>query len=198
MTHPELSSEQSFIAHAEHRLDVIRAEAAAVGEEVVAGERGGQGQLRLERDLRVGYSLRRLQGLRLGDEPLVIGRIDSDDGGLIRVGRLAIDDADREPLIIDWRAPVAAPFYRATPLDRQGVIRRRHYQYRKRQLVDIDDEVLDVDAAESRDLVLVGEAVLLAALERARTGRMGDIVATIQREQDEIIRTRMGGVLVVE
>ena len=93
--------------------------------------------------------------------------------------------------MVDWRAPVAEPFYRATAVAPMDVVRRRHFLTRPgagRELVGIDDEVFDRDAADAAGLSVVGEAALLAALDRARTGRMGDIVATIQAEQDEAIR----------
>jgi DNA helicase IV len=194
----ELETERAVVDRAEQRLLAIRDEAAAVGSEVLETERGGLDQARIERDIRVTHAWRRLKGLALTDDPLVIGRLDDDRGEVIRIGRAAIDDEDREPLVIDWRAPVAAPFYRATPLDPQGIVRRRHYQYRGRYLVGLDDELLDTSAAATHELQLVGEGALMAALERERTGRMTDIVATIQREQDEVIRSPIGGVLVVQ
>jgi DNA helicase IV len=119
-----------------------------------------------------------------GDEPLYIGRI-------------SVNDDDLTPLVIDWRAPVAGPFYRATAVDPMGVARRRHFQTRGRKLIGLDDEVFDRDAAEESGFTVVGEGALLAAIDRERTGRMRDIVATIQAEQDEAIRAPFPGVLVV-
>ena len=113
---------------------------------------------------------------------------------------MAVTDEDQVPLIVDWRAPVSEPFYRATATDPMGVVRRRHFLTRGgdgRELVGIDDEVFDRDAAESSGFSVFGEGALLAALDRARTGRMSDIVATIQAEQDEAIRSPLPGVLVV-
>ncbi len=101
------------------------------------------------------------------------------------------------PLVVDWRAPVAEPFYRATAVEPMGVARRRHFQTNGRRLIGIDDEVFDAATTESSGLTVVGEGALLSALEQERTGRMRDIVATIQGEQDEAIRAPLPGVLVV-
>ena len=109
-----------------------------------------------------------------------------------------MEDADHTPLVIDWRAPVAEPFYRATAIAPMGVVRRRHFITRHgREIAALDDEVFDRDATESAGLQVSGEGALLGALERDRTGRMGDIVATIQAEQDEAIRAELPGILVV-
>ncbi|HEV7685014.1 MAG TPA: UvrD-helicase domain-containing protein, partial [Acidimicrobiia bacterium] len=108
-------------------------------------------------------------------------------------------EADYEPLLVDWRAPAAQPFYRATAADAQGVVRRRHLLTHGREVVGLDDEVFDLDAlSETEQAGLHGDAALLAALRKGRTGRMGDIVATIQAEQDQVIRSDVAGVLVVE
>jgi DNA helicase IV len=136
--------------------------------------------------------------LQIGDEPLVFGRIDNADRSTHHIGRVAVYDADHEPLVTDWRAPAAEPFYRATPSDNLGVVRRRHIMSKDRKVVHLEDELLDAAHAADDGLVLVGEAALLNALRRSRSGRMRDIVATIQREQDEVIRAPLEGVLVVQ
>jgi DNA helicase IV len=151
-----------------------------------------------ERDAIVESGLRRVKHLQIGDEPLVFGRIDNVDKTVYHIGRVAVYDADHEPLVTDWRAPAAEPFYRATPSDALGVIRRRHILSKDRKVVHLEDELLDAAHASDEDLVLVGEAALLNALRRSRSGRMRDIVATIQREQDEVIRAPLEGVLVVQ
>jgi DNA helicase IV len=176
----------------------MRDEARAVAADVLDQGRGGTHQARFERDVRVEVTERRLAALRDADAGLVFGRIDREDGERLYVGRVAIADEDNEPLVVDWRAPAAAAFYRATPGDPMGLVRRRHFLLRGRQLVGIEDDLLAADGEESADLVLVGEGALLASLRRARTGRMADIVATIQREQDEIIRSPLPGILVVQ
>ena len=151
----------------------------------------------------------RLAHLQLGDAALVFGRIDRtrDEGGdTFYIGRLAVSDEHREPVVVDWRAPVAEPFYRATGRAPMGLVRRRHFAIRGRQLLAIEDELFGEAAGVlGGELTIVdgddeihGRSTLIAALEEHRTGRLGDIVATIQSEQDEIIRSELPGVLVVQ
>src|SRR3974390_229011 len=159
---------------------------------------GGTHQARLERDIAWDVTQRRLADLDIGDGPLIFRRLDTEDSGRRYVGRLAVEDDEPPPLVVDWRAPVAEPFYRATAVEPMDVVRRRHLITRKgREVIGLDDEVFDRLAVESEGLRVAGEGALLAALERNRTGRMGDIVATIQAEQDEAIRADLPGVLVV-
>jgi DNA helicase IV len=120
-----------------------------------------------------------------------------DDAGPYYIGRLSVTDDDLDALVVDWRAPVAEPFYRATAVARMHVARRRHFQTHGRRLIGLDDEVFDAEATEDAGFTVVGEGALLAALDRARSGRMRDIVATIQAEQDEAIRADLAGVLIV-
>jgi DNA helicase IV len=134
------------------------------------------------------------------------GRDNADPAGQearqesFHIGRLAISDAEHEPLVVDWRAPVAEPFYRATGARPMGLRRRRHFLTDGRRVIDLEDELFaqgdGTGGAEA--LGLAGPSVLLAALERAHTGRMRDIVATVQAEQDEIIRAPLTGALVVQ
>ena len=130
---------------------------------------------------------------------LVFGRIDpdsSDDRWYI--GRIAVADEDQEPVVVDWRAPVAEPFYRATGRQPLGLRRRRHFVTRGQKVLGLEDELFgpggDIESGDG----FVGSSALHAALDRGRTGRLGDIVATIQTEQDEIIRDELGGVVVVQ
>ncbi|MCU4186933.1 AAA family ATPase [Acidiferrimicrobium sp. IK] len=207
MAHPELPAEQAHVDHAYARLEAMRAAATGMLQEAF-GERGGTFQSFTERDIRVRTSLSRLEQLQIGDEALVFGRIDrigpSTNGEpgadeTFHIGRLAISDADQEPLVVDWRAPVVEPFYRATGAHPMGLRRRRHFLTEGRRLLDLEDELFDEEGTdEGVGLGLSGSQVLLAALSRARTGRMRDIVATVQREQDEIIRGPLGGILVVQ
>jgi DNA helicase IV len=196
VTHPEIESEQAYLDRAHERLDAMREVARALSAEVIGQGAGGTFANRLERDIRVELSGRRLAQLNIGDASVCFGRLDYLDGLRAYVGRIGVSDEDGEQLVVDWRAPVAEPFYRATPAEPLGVGRRRHFSFRGRRIAGIDDELLSHDVAH--DLVLVGEAALLAGLERARTGRMQDIVATIQAEQDAVIRSELAGVLVVQ
>jgi DNA helicase IV len=145
-----------------------------------------------ERDVFAFQAARRLAVLDAEQEGLVFGRLDRTDGEVRYVGRIGVRDADYEPLVIDWRAPAAEPFYRATPSDPMHVIRRRVLHCRGDRVVGIEDDLLDGENAD-RELVVIGEGALLAALTRARDHIMRDIVATIQAEQDEAIRAPYQG-----
>ena len=119
--------------------------------------------------------------------------------GAFHIGRVAVSGPDQEPMVVDWRAPVAEPFYRATGRQPMGLARRRHFATRGRQLLGIEDELFGEHALDlGEGAGLQGQGALIAALETARSGRLGDIVATIQGEQDEIIRAPLPGVLVVQ
>jgi hypothetical protein len=174
----ELAAEQDHVNVLYAHLDAMRDEAAA------RLARGGVAAVwRAE--------LARLDAVADG---LCFGRLDMVDGRRVYVGRMSVFDDD-EPLLVDWRAPVAQPFYTATAAVPGGVSRRRRITTRGRTVVALDDELLDPDAPRDG---LVGEAALLAALTAERTGRMRDIVTTLQAEQDRIIRDRARGVLVVQ
>src|SRR5581483_4220883 len=101
-----------------------------------------------------------------------------------------------ESLVVDWRAPAAAPFYRATPTDRMGVVRRRTIRSTNETVVGVEDDLLDPTAAPP-DMAVVGDGALLASIARATGRGMRDIVATIQREQDDAIRSPASGVTIV-
>jgi DNA helicase IV len=198
MPHPDLAAEQAHIDHAYERLDAMRAGALDRLKDAFGQGRGGTHHDRNDRDVIVRTSLSRLQQLELGQESLVFGRIDEEGGETFHIGRLAVSDDDQEPLVVDWRAPVAEPFYRATGRHAMGLARRRHFLTNARMLLDMEDELFGPGAGEGLGLGLAGSTVLMAALDRSRSGRMRDIVATVQREQDEIIRAPLPGVLVVQ
>jgi DNA helicase IV len=207
-SHPDLSVEQAYIDRAYRSLERSREEATRLRSMVEVGK-GGTEQARWEREMIEGNIAQRLASLQLGDASLVFGRIDrtqGEGGDSFYIGRLAVSDERREPLVVDWRAPVAEPFYRATGRQPMGLVRRRHFSTRGRQLLAIEDELFGESAGllggslsvvdEGREIR--GQSTLIAALEEVRTGRLGDIVATIQGEQDEIIRAELPGVLVVQ
>jgi DNA helicase IV len=233
--HPDLEAEQEFLNRAYDGLESMRGEARQMLQGVLDLGKGGTFQSRTERDIVVRTSLARLEQLDIGDQALYFGRIDrfpepgtaAEDGESpllgesFHIGRLAVSGPDHEPLVVDWRAPVAEPFYRATGLDPQGLARRRHLAVRGRAVLGLEDEyfadpsrapgapLLPVsnngsagdESGErllSDGMVLGGPGALLSALGQARTGQMGDIIGTIQREQDEIIRSPLTGVLVVQ
>ncbi|RII15690.1 Helicase IV [Streptomyces sp. YIM 130001] len=204
MSTEELQNEQQFIDRLYDRLGVLRAEAQSLAKASLAQVGRGQ-QARLERDVTVaehGRTAAELAGVESG---LCFGRIDLAETGTgpghHHIGRIGIrdDDTERTPLLIDWRAPVARPFYLATGHTPMGLVRRRHLTTEGRVVTALHDEILDLgDATRTGHEDPNGDAVLLAALNAARTGRMGDIVQTIQAEQDRIIRAPHQGVMVVE
>lgn len=199
-SHPELQAEQAHLDRAYERLESLRAGARARLEAALR-QRGGTPQAVAERDVIVRSALQRLEQLELGGESLCFGRIDLADGQTFHIGRLAVSGEDQEPLVVDWRAPVAEPFYRATGRHPMGLSRRRHFATEGQRLVGIEDEVFGTDDTPldgPAGQALVGPGALLAALERSRSGRMRDIVATVQVEQDEVIRSELAGVLVVQ
>ena len=205
--HPDLQSEQAYIDRAYDRLEAMRKAAADLRDSVIAEGKGGTHQARVERDVFVEASLQRLNQLQLGRASLCFGRIDpvGPEGGgdeHFYIGRLAVSDENQEPVVVDWRAPVAEAFYRATGRAPMGLRRRRHFATEGRTLLAIEDELFRDDRDDSPtgddDLDLVGPGALLAALQRSRSGQMRDIVATVQREQDEIIRADLPGILVVQ
>ena len=199
--HPDLVAEQAYIDHAYDCLEQARSSANRLKGMVEVGQ-GGTEQARFEREVIYDTVLNRLSQLHLGDASLVFGRIDQDPrhgGDSFHIGRVAVSDQRQEVVVVDWRAPVAEPFYRATGRETMGLARRRHFATRGRQLLGIEDELFGehaLDLGESAGLQ--GQGALFAALETNRSGRLGDIVATIQGEQDEIIRSPLPGVLVVQ
>ncbi|MEV1177419.1 helicase, partial [Nonomuraea sp. NPDC049784] len=193
-----LDSEQRTVSWLYGRLDVARERAQAALREVYA-RAGGTRQAMVEREAMASEQARRLAQLNAVERGLCFGRIDDASGASTYVGRIGLRDDDHESVLIDWRAPAARQFYVATATDPGGLVRRRHLHLKDRTVVGIDDEVFDLERMSDGDRrALVGEAALLAALRRGRTGRMGDVVATIQTEQDRVIRASLQGALVVQ
>ena len=216
--HPDLPAEQAYIDHAYVCLDKSREDAWHI-RELNEASTGGTFQARYERNAFDEQLLQRLTTLDLGDAALVFGRIDRyaenpDEIESFHIGRLAVADEKREPVVVDWRAPVAEPFYRATGRETMGLARRRHFSVQGRDLQGIEDELFgeghlglghdeglggDPQVGVKHDGTgLRGYSTLITALSRGRTGQLGDIVATIQSEQDQIIRAPQSGVLVVQ
>jgi DNA helicase IV len=178
------------------RLDALRAVTEQRLAAVHLGPTAGNDQGWSERESFAQLYRDRSAELNAAERNLCFGRLDFDDGDRFYIGRLGLRGDDYDRLLVDWRARAAEPFYRATTRERYGVTRRRHLHTSGRRVVSLDDDVLDLDAVDETHLA--GEAALLASLRRGRTGRMGDIVATIQADQDRIIREDPGGILVVE
>jgi DNA helicase IV len=178
------------------RLDVLRALTEQRLADVRLGPTAENDQGWSERESFAQRYQDRAAELDAAERNLCFGRLDFDDGDRFYIGRLGLRSDDHDRLLVDWRARAAEPFYRATPRERYAVTRRRHLHTAGRRVLSVDDDVLDLDAVDETHLT--GEAALLASLRRGRTGRMGDIVATIQADQDRIIREALGGILVVE
>ncbi len=196
-----MNREQSYVDLVYSRLDELRAQVRQRLQAIRRQGPSGSPQNRSERDAFATLYEDRIAALDAVEDRLVFGRLDLRDGERRYIGRLGISDADHSPVLTDWRAPAARAFYQATAHNPGDVTLRRHLQTRSRQVVSVEDDVLDLDAltqAAGDDVELSGEGALLAALNASRTGRMGDIVATIQAEQDAIIRSDLDGVLVVQ
>ncbi|HEY0808006.1 MAG TPA: DNA/RNA helicase domain-containing protein, partial [Pseudonocardiaceae bacterium] len=187
----ELRSERSYVAGLYTRLD---AERARVKGEYDAALRG-TGGTPLERDVQVRASAKEVKRLAVADNGLCFGRLDTLSGDHSYIGRIGLFDEqnDYQPVLLDWRAPASRAFYVATAATPENMRRRRQFHTRGRHVVDFTDEVLGRPGGGER-----GDAALLAAVNAPRGDGMRDIVATIQSEQDEIIRLDHPGVLVIE
>ena len=141
------------------------------------------------------WARRRAATFADAEEGLCFGRLDLDEAPRpLYVGRRWVHDAEREVVVVNWQAPASRPFYTATPVDPQRVRLRRRFRTQGRRLVDISDEALDGSALEG---VAVSD-FLLEELDRAREGRMRDIVATIQADQYRLITAEPDGALAVQ
>ncbi|TFV62007.1 UNVERIFIED_ORG: helicase [Bacillus sp. AZ43] len=196
-----MAAEQRYVSGLYTRLDELRRRTVTRLDEQLATVPHNP-QAIGEREAQVELHTQRLVALDAAESGLCFGRLDRRDADVPRyVGRIGLsaEDGAEEPLLVDWRAPAAQPFYTATPLHDLGVRRRRHIRTQLRTVVSIADETLDLtDAAAVDRAGPASESVLLAALNATRTGRMTDIVRTIQAEQDRIIRADVRGVLVVQ
>ncbi|MFC4123408.1 HelD family protein [Nocardia rhizosphaerae] len=202
----ERAAEQQYLSVLYTRLDGMR-DYAQNRLKTVLLESGGTPQARSERESFTALYNEDLAKYDAAEHGLCFGRIDLNgrEPEARYIGRLGIldEDNDYEPLLLDWRAPLARPFYLATTANPEDVVRRRHIRSRNRAVTAITDEYLDLAAAERDGVVgaddgVGGESALLSALNAARTGHMNDIVETIQSEQDAIIRSEHKSVLVVQ
>ena len=194
----EVSREQEYVTGMYERVDALREEASA-RLALALRQDGGTAQSRLERDAAISRYAGQLARLEAAEDGLCFGRLDLLTGECRHIGRIGLRDeaGEGEPLLVDWRAPAARAFYVATAGAPHGVRRRRHIAMRGRRVTGVDDEAMGRDGLAGAS-GLAGEAALLAALEATRTGRMRDIVGTLQAEQDAIIRSAHSGVLVVQ
>ena len=199
----ELAIEQAHVDLVYAQLEKATASArrsASAGRTMYTSDRGTwmreeDGTAMFERDAFAFQAAKRLAVLDAEHEGLVFGRLDLADSDVRYIGRIGVRDEDYEPLVIDWRARAAEPFYRATPSIPMDVTRRRVLRCRNDKVVGIEDDLLDPRGAG--DLVIIGEGALMAALQRSRGRHMRDIVATIQAEQDEAIRAEVQGVTII-
>ncbi|SDT15270.1 DNA helicase IV [Pseudarthrobacter equi] len=197
MLDADLAHEREYVAGLYARLEELREEKRRQLAQVRRSGAVGTMQNVSERDAFAALYEDRLAQLDAVDDRLVFGRLDLDSGEEQYIGRIGLTTEDLQRLMVDWRAPEAGHFYQATAFDRQGVRRRRHLILQGREVKAIEDDVLDASML-SDDESLQGEGALLAALNSKRTGRMSDIVSTIQSEQDRIIRSSISGALVVQ
>ncbi|MFR9774828.1 HelD family protein [Micromonospora sp. MS34] len=192
----EIAVEQRHLDRVYARLAELRRAAAEAEREGYRLARVGNFGALVERDAMVFHAAQRRHVLDAEHEGLVFGRLDLRTGQVLHVGRLGVRGEQAETLVVDWRAPAAAAFYQATPAEPMGVVRRRTIQSSAEKVTRIEDDLLDPESAPP-DLAVVGDGALLATLSRATGRGMRDIVATIQREQDEAIRSPGNGVTIV-
>ena len=194
----EIERERDYVRGLYSRLDTLRDEAREQLENVQRGAVGGTHQARTERDAFARLYEDRIAQLGEVEDRLAFGRLELLGGIHRYIGRIGLRDADQQPILLDWRVPQASAFYQATAATPLGARARRHLTTEGRTVVRIEDEVFDAALLTDEQTELHGEGALLAALRAERTGRMTDIVATIQSEQDRIIRSEIAGVLVVQ
>ncbi|MGE2728045.1 RNA polymerase recycling motor ATPase HelR [Mycolicibacterium vaccae] len=199
----ELAAEQRYVDGLYTRLDAERVQvrdrhAAALRSDVDAQN----GSTLVERDAQVRATAARMDRLNVADAGLCFGRLDSVSGERLYIGRIGIFDETEgyEPLLLDWRAPAARPFYVATGAHPEHMRRRRQFHSIGRRLTEFTDEVFGRPQAGEAGTQPgdSSDVALLAAVNAPRGDGMRDIVATIQAEQDAIIRLDHPGVLVIE
>ncbi|MFJ7279234.1 HelD family protein [Kitasatospora sp. NPDC098663] len=218
----EIAGEQQHLDTVYRRLEEKLAEAEYILEDAAKRVHVGTPGALAERDAQVYRAGAHLQRLNNEFEDFLFGRIDlqradaPEEHGIpsdtpldpadpavaetLHIGRLGVLDAEYGPLVIDWRAPAAAPFYRATPVEPGRVVRRRVIRSKGRRVIGVEDDLLRPDLTPTlngRELAVVGDGALMASLGRARSHSMRDIVSSIQKEQDEVIRAAAAGATLV-
>lgn len=199
----ELAAERAVVGSLYERLDLARQRTREDLRRAQHDQTAGTPAALTEQDAFVRLYTERLQALDAAETRLCFGRLDLADGQSRYIGRLGLADDEQRPLLTDWRAPAAEPFYQATNADPRGVVRRRHIVTAGREVTALEDDVLDLSALAEGDAGVHAEDIqgggtLMAALAARRTGRMHDIVATMQAEQDAIVRSPLEGILIVE
>ena len=166
----EIDREQQHLTRLYTRLDHLRDQTRERLAEIRRRGASGTPQNRSERDAFATMYEDRLAQLNAVESGLCFGRLDMLGGDRHHIGRIGLTDEGHDTLLVDWRAPVAEPFYRATATDALGVVRRRHLRTRGRKLLDVEDDVFDLEALTEDDkATLGGEGALLAALSARRT-----------------------------
>jgi DNA helicase IV len=187
---PEVRSEQEYLNQAHQHLSAMRIRA-----ETLLNDLRSAGQPDLDYQAALAH---RVAVLGESARPLLFGRIDEEAGPSWHIGRRHVEDDLGDPIVVDWRAPVSMPFYRARIEEALGLKRRRQVMVDRRVVISVADDLFGDGHDELSGTRLRGGDALLAELERARTGEMLDIVATIQAEQDEIIRAPLDYLLSVQ
>lgn len=165
---------------------------------VLRKEPGGKGRQAMDRDIEIHHLSARLRVLRRFGIDVCLGRMVAvDDPEPVYVGRVALADSAGEPLLLDWRAPAAEPFFGATHASPMGLASRRRYRWTAGRVTDFWDEVFSPGGLES-EAALDDESAFIASLGNSRTARMRDVLSTIQADQDTIIRASSRGALVVD
>ncbi len=187
---PELLAEQEHLDRAHLALAEMRRRA-----ESLLGDVRSAGNPDLDYEAAL---VHRVAVLAESPRPLLFGRIDEEGDHSWHIGRRHVEDRAGDPVVVDWRAPVSVPFYRAGAADSYGLKRRRQVMVDRRRVVAVADDLFGAHGDDPTGTRLRGGDALLAELERARTGEMLDIVATIQAEQDEIIRAPLDLLIAVQ
>ena len=194
----QLGLEQQAVDRIYQVLDDARTRYRLRQQQVEALGATGSPQNRSERDVMAAHLGDQAARLERVEERLVFGKLTPLSGKEFYIGRVGLQDSDHSQVLMDWRASAATAFYQATARQPLGMASRRHIGLHRRQVISLEDEAFDLSHAREEGIQLQGEGALLAALQAERSGHMGDIVATIQGEQDRIIRADTSQILVIQ